>query len=150
MARKKKDPAQEATPAPATVQEAQEQTTPLQEQEDPVGTAPEITPEPDPVPAPPPTNEEPEPAQEEPAPEPAPEPDPVPPGERPTPYRASVAVPLAVVHKEVGLGTAEMLKAVGSLRSGTTVTVANRNGSYAQLKNGLYILEALLEVLPSE
>lgn len=196
MARKKKDPAQEATTAPA--QEAPEQTTPLQEQEAhldpgqfkdmddatlqglaqdlgldpaayenrdaliaaiaavpvipgppeaeaepeapapeaPAGTTPEIIPEP---------TTEATPAQEE---DPAPEPDQVPPGERPTPYRAAVAVPIAVVHKEVGLGTADMLKAVGSLRHGTPVTVTGRKGTYAQLKNGLYILEALLEVRP--
>lgn len=109
------------------------------QQEDP---APEITTSPEPVPATEQQQEDPAPVQE------APEPDPVPPGERPTPYRASVAVPLAVVHKEVGMGTADMLKAVGSLRHGTPVTVMSRKGSYALLKNGLYILEALLEVRP--
>lgn len=46
------------------------------------------------------------------------------------------------------MGTADMLKAVGSLRQGTPVTVTGRKGTYAQLKNGLYILEALLEVRP--
>ena len=75
-----------------------------------------------------------------------PEPDPA--GERHTPYKATVAVSLAVLHKSVGVGTADMLKAVGTLRQGTEVTVTGRKGTYAQLKNGLYILEAFLEVRP--
>lgn len=75
-----------------------------------------------------------------------PEPDPA--GERHTPYKATVAVSLAVLHKAVGVGTADMLKAVGTLRQGTEVTVTGRKGTYAQLKNGLYILEAFLEVRP--
>ena len=78
--------------------------------------------------------------------DPDPEPDPV--GGRHTPYKATVAVALAVLHKAVGVGTADMLKAVGTLRQGTEVTVTGRNGTYAQLKNGLYILEAFLEVRP--
>lgn len=111
------------------------------EQEEP---AP-ITPAPEPVP----TQEEAAPAPEattEIAPDP--EPEPVPPGERPIPYKAAVAVSLAVVHKEVGLGTADMLKPVGTLKQGETVTVTGRKGTYAQLKNGLYTLEAFLEVQP--
>ena len=75
-----------------------------------------------------------------------PEPDPA--GDRHTPYKATVAVSLAVLHKAVGVGTADMLKAVGTLRQGTEVTVTGRKGTYAQLKNGLYILEAFLEVRP--
>lgn len=82
-------------------------------------------------------------------PTPAPEdPEPDPAGERHTPYKATVAVSLAVLHKAVGVGTADMLKAVGTLRQGTEVTVTGRKGIYAQLKNGLYILEAFLEVRP--
>ena len=173
---KKKETTAAAAPAPAPVQEAPEQTTPLQEQEahldpgqfqdmdddnlrglardlglDPaayesrdallaaIGEVPVIPgpPETEPVP------EDPAPAPEE---DQDPEPDPA--GDRHTPYRAAVAVPLAVVHKEVGMGTADMLKAVGTLRQGTEVTVTGRNGTYAQLKNGLYILEAFLEVRP--
>ena len=106
----------------------------------------------EPAPTPEPTADlEPEqqqdPAQATTAPEdPDPEPDPA--GERHTPYKATVAVALAVLHKAVGVGTADMLKAVGTLRQGTEVTVTGRNGTYAQLKNGLYILEAFLEVRP--
>lgn len=69
-------------------------------------------------------------------------------GNRPLPYRATVAVSLAVLHKAVGVGTADMFKAVGTLRQGAAVTVTGRKGTYAQLRNGLYILEAFLEVRP--
>ena len=41
-----------------------------------------------------------------------------------------------------------MLKPVGTLRQGAEVTVTGRKGTYAQLRNGLYILEAFLEVRP--
>ena len=85
--------------------------------------------------------------QQDPAP-PTEDPEPDPAGERHTPYKAMVAVSLAVLHKAVGVGTADMLKAVGTLRQGTEVTVTGRKGTYAQLKNGLYILEAFLEVRP--
>ena len=91
-------------------------------------------------------------APEDPAPAPEqqqdPEPDPDPAGDRHTPYKATVAVSLAVLHKAVGLGTADMLKPVGTLRQGAEVTVTGRKGTYAQLRNGLYILEAFLEVRP--
>ena len=101
--------------------------------------APEPTadPEPDPVPAP-----------EQDHGQPPEDPDPATAGERPLPYKGTVAVSLAVLHKAVGVGTADMLKAVGTLRQGTEVTVTGRKGTYAQLKNGLYILEAFLEVRP--
>ena len=172
MARgKKKDPAQ-AAPTPEItaptpeVQEAPETIpaqpepdagqTPATEQapEENQDTAPTEAenPETEAAPAPePPADPEPEqqqdPAQATTAPEdPDPEPDPV--GGRHTPYKATVAVALAVLHKAVGVGTADMLKAVGTLRQGTEVTVTGRNGTYAQLKNGLYILEAFLEVRP--
>ena len=104
----------------------------------------------EPAPTPEPTAG-PEPEQQ---PDPAPattdpeDPEPDPAGERHTPYKATVAVALAVLHKAVGVGTADMLKAVGTLRQGTEVTVTGRKGTYAQLKNGLYILEAFLEVRP--
>lgn len=132
MARgKKKDPAQ-AAPTP-------EITAPTPE----VQEAPETIPaQPEPEP-----EQQQDPAQATTAPEdPDPEPDPA--GGRHTPYKATVAVALAVLHKAVGVGTADMLKAVGTLRQGTEVTVTGRNGTYAQLKNGLYILEAFLEVRP--
>ena len=91
-------------------------------------------------------------APEDPAPAPEqqqdPEPDPDPAGDRHTPYKATVAVSLAVLHKAVGLGTADMLKPVGTLRQGAEVTVTGRKGTYAPLRNGLYILEAFLEVRP--
>ena len=57
----------------------------------------------------------------------------------------TVAVSLAVLHKAVGVGTADMLKAVGTLRQGTEVTVTGRNGPFAQLKNGLWMKESFLE-----
>lgn len=125
------DPAPEITPA----------------QEPPAGTTPDPEPVPaqeDPAPVPE-QQQDPEPIQD---PDPDPEPDPVPPGERTLPYKAAVAVSLATVHKAVGLGTADMLKAVGTLKQGTTVTVTGRMGTYARLINGLYILEAFLEVQP--
>ena len=89
-----------------------------------------------------------DPEEPAPTPEPTADPEPDPAGERHTPYKATVAVSLAVLHKAVGVGTADMLKAVGTLRQGTEVTVTGRKGTYAQLKNGLYILEAFLEVRP--
>ena len=95
----------------------------------------------------PPEAEDPEPEQQDPAPAPE-DTDPAPAGERPLPYKGTVAVSLAVLHKAVGVGTADMLKVVGTLRQGTEVTVTGRKGTYAQLKNGLYILEAFLEVRP--
>lgn len=100
----------------------------------------------EPAPTPEPTAE-PE-QQQNPAPALEADPDPDPAGGRHTPYKATVAVALAVLHKEVGLGTADMLKPVGTLKQGAAVTVTGRKGTYAQLKNGLYILEAFLEVQP--
>ena len=112
----------------------------------PEGEAEQPDPAPDPEQPEPTADPEPE-QQQDPAPAPEdPEPDPA--GERHTPYKAAVAVALAVLHKAVGVGTADMLKAVGTLRQGTEVTVTGRKGTYAQLKNGLYILEAFLEVRP--
>ena len=120
----------------------------------PVIPGPPEAEDPEPVPAPtsePTADPEPE-QQQDPAPAPEaeadPDPEPDPAGGRHTPYKAKVAVSLAVLHKAVGVGTADMLKAVGTLRQGTEVTVTGRKGTYAQLKNGLYILEAFLEVQP--
>ena len=110
--------------------------------------------QPDHAPAP----EQPEPeAAPGPAPEPTADPeqdpgqppedqDPAPAGERPLPYKGTVAVSLAVLHKAVGVGTADMLKAVGTLRQGTEVTVTGRNGPFVQIKNGLWMKESFLEV----
>lgn len=96
--------------------------------------------QPDHAPAPEPT------ADPEPDPVPAPEDqDPAPAGERPLPYKGTVAVSLAVLHKAVGVGTADMLKAVGTLRQGTEVTVTGRNGPFVQIKNGLWMKESFLE-----
>ena len=81
-----------------------------------------------------------------PAPEPTADPEPDPAGERPLPYKGTVAVSLAVLHKAVGVGTADMLKAVGTLRQGTEVTVTGRNGPFVQIKNGLWMKESFLEV----
>lgn len=53
--------------------------------------------------------------------------------EMPLPYRAKIAVSLAVVHKAIGTGTKEMLKPVGSLRQGAEVTVTDRNGPFRPL-----------------
>ena len=95
----------------------------------------------EPVPAP----EQPEP-EAAPGPAPAPEDTAQPPaGARPLPYKGTVAVSLAVLHKAVGVGTADMLKVVGTLRQGTEVTVTGRNGPFAQLKNGLWMKESFLE-----
>ena len=92
----------------------------------------------------PPEAEDPGPEQQDPAPAPE-DTDPAPAGERPLPYKGTVAVSLAVLHKAVGVGTADMLKAVGTLRQGTPVTVTGRNGPFAQLKNGLWMKESFLE-----
>ena len=92
---------------------------PSETEAEPEAPAPEIIPDQDPELVP---------AQEpttEVTPAPEPESDPIPPGGKTLPY-----------------------KAVGTLRQGATVTVTGRKGTYAQLKNGLYILEALLEVRP--
>ena len=137
-------PEPEAGQTPATEQAPEEnQDTAPTEAENPET---EAAPAPEP-PADPEPEQQQDPAQATTAPEdPDPEPDPA--GGRHTPYKATVAVALAVLHKAVGVGTADMLKAVGTLRQGTEVTVTGRNGTYAQLKNGLYILEAFLEVRP--
>lgn len=149
MARgKKKDPAPattapEATETATAPQEGQETTAALQEPEAPAeatAPAPEATDTP-------PEAEEGQDPPPEPTPEagtPTPDPEPVPAGERPLPYKGTVAVSLAVLHKAVGVGTADMLKAVGTLRQGAEVTVTARTGPFAQLKNGLWMKEAFI------
>lgn len=109
-------------------------------------------PEPEEVPGPAPEpTADPEPEQQQ-GPYPAPEApttpedtDPAHAREMPLPYKGTVAVSLAVLHKAVGVGTADMLKAVGTLRQGTPVTVTGRNGPFVQLKNGLWMKESFLE-----
>ena len=167
MARGKKKntaPAQEATETTTAPQEGQEtpqETPPAQQGQDNTPQAQEGQESGqegqegrEPVPAP----EQPEPeAAPGPAPEPTADPeqdpgqppedqDPAPAGERPLPYKGTVAVSLAVLHKAVGVGTADMLKAVGTLRQGTEVTVTGRNGPFVQIKNGLWMKESFLEV----
>lgn len=132
-------PAQQGQDNTPQAQEGQESGQEGQEGREPVPAPEQPEPEAAPGPAPEPTAD-PEPEQQDTAPPPA--------WERPLPYKGTVAVSLAVLHKAVGVGTADMLKAVGTLRQGTEVTVTGRNGTYAQLKNGLYILEAFLEVRP--
>ena len=152
MARGKKKntaPAQEATETTTAPQEGQEtpqETPPAQEGQEsgqegqegrePVPAPEQPEPEAAPGPAPEPTAD-PEPEQQDTAPPPA--------WERPLPYKGTVAVSLAVLHKAVGVGTADMLKVVGTLRQGTEVTVTGRNGPFAQLKNGLWMKESFLE-----
>ena len=126
-------------PGPPEVEAEQPDHAPAPEQPEPEaapGPAPEPTadPEPDPVPAP-----EQDPGQ------PPEDPEQNPAGERPIPYKGTVAVSLAVLHKAVGVGTADMLKAVGTLRQGTEVTVTGRNGPFVQIKNGLWMKESFLE-----
>ncbi len=143
MARTKKNP------APAPEGQQQEQTAPAVQNPVPEPSqAPEVQ-------KPTPERESPQEPQEvttDPAPEEQPpedpDPEPVPAGERPLPYRATVAVSIAVLHKAVGIGTADMLKPVGSLRQGAVVTVTDRSGPFARLKNGLWMKEAFLEVQP--
>lgn len=136
---------QDNTPQAQEGKESQEgqERVPAQEQPDP---EPEATPDPAPE-----STADPEPEQQQ-DPDPAPEDpatpvdtDPAPAGERPLPYKGTVAVSLAVLHKAVGVGTADMLKAVGTLRQGAEVTVTGRNGPFAQLKNGLWMKESFLE-----
>ena len=70
-------------------------------------------------------------------------PEPVPITERPLPFRATVAAPVAILRRAV-IGTADMLKPVATLDKGATVTVVAFEGSSARLANGLYIKASLL------
>lgn len=70
-------------------------------------------------------------------------PEPVPITERPLPFRATVAAPVAVLRRAV-IGTAEMVKPVATLDEGTAVTVVAFEGNSARLANGLYIKTNLL------
>lgn len=129
-------PAQQGQDNTPQAQEGQESGQEGQEGREPVPAPEQPEPEAAPGPAPEPTAD-PEPEQQDTAPPPA--------WERPLPYKGTVAVSLAVLHKAVGVGTADMLKAVGTLRQGTEVTVTGRNGPFAQLKNGLWMKESFLE-----
>ena len=129
-------PAQQGQDNTPQAQEGQESGQEGQEGREPVPAPEQPEPEAAPGPAPEPTAD-PEPEQQDTAPPPA--------WERPLPYKGTVAVSLAVLHKAVGVGTADMLKVVGTLRQGTEVTVTDRNGPFAQLKNGLWMKESFLE-----
>lgn len=59
--------------------------------------------------------------------------------ETPCPFEATVAVGLAVLRKNIGPGTADMLKIVATLKQGTKVTVAAISNGNARLANGLWI-----------
>ena len=69
--------------------------------------------------------------------------EPVPITERPLPFRATVAAPVAILRRSV-IGTADMLKPVATLDKGATVTVVAFEGDYARLANGLYVKTILL------
>lgn len=70
-------------------------------------------------------------------------PEPVPITERPLPFRATVAAPVAILRRAV-IGTADMLKPVATLDKGATVTVVAFEGNSARLANGLYVKTTLL------
>lgn len=55
------------------------------------------------------------------------------------PFEATVAVPLAILRKSIGPGTAEMLKPVATLKQGTKITITDIHGNNARLANGLWI-----------
>lgn len=66
--------------------------------------------------------------------------------ERACPFETTVGVSLAVLRKNIGPGTEDMLKPVATLKQGTKVTVTAIYGEYAQIRNGLWIaLEHLAE-----
>ena len=56
----------------------------------------------------------------------------------PCPFEATVSVALAVLRKVSGLGTAEMLKPVATLKQGTKVTVVAMKDGSCMLRNGLW------------
>ena len=60
-------------------------------------------------------------------------------GKTALPYTATVNVSLAVLRRGPDMG-----KPIGTLKKGTPVTVADRQGHAAQLTNGLWIREAFL------
>ncbi len=142
MARTKKTAQAPETTPEAIAPEIAAENSPLQE-------APEIIPATTPEPE---TANEPEAMPPEPTPNPPTEqepPEPMPAGEAPLPYTAVVSVDIAMVRKTVGPGTADMLKAVGTLKQGTQVTVINRHEGFAQLANGLWINETFLTLCPA-
>lgn len=57
----------------------------------------------------------------------------------PCPFEATVSVALAVLRKASGIGTAEMLKPVATMKQGTKVTVKAVKGEDCLLRNGLWI-----------
>ncbi len=59
--------------------------------------------------------------------------------ETPCPFEATVTVALAVLRKNIGPGTAEMLKPVATLKQGAKVIVTAIHNGNARLANGLWI-----------
>ncbi len=59
--------------------------------------------------------------------------------ETPCPFEATVTVALAVLRKNIGPGTAEMLKPVATLKQGAKVIVTAIYNGNARLANGLWI-----------
>lgn len=55
------------------------------------------------------------------------------------PFEATVSVALAVLRKNTGLGTSDMLKPVATLKQGTKVTVTAVRDGGCLLRNGLWI-----------
>ncbi len=116
MAKKKNTP-----PAPAESKQethAEEMTVPAEERSEQEAPIEETAPKP--------------PAEEQPEQE-------VPIEETPCPFEATVAVGLAVLRKNIGPGTADMLKIVATLKQGTKVTVTAILNGNARLANGLWI-----------
>ncbi|MDO4315121.1 MAG: hypothetical protein Q4C45_05035 [Oscillospiraceae bacterium] len=60
-------------------------------------------------------------------------------GKTPLPYTATVNVSLAVLRRGPDMG-----KPIGTLKKGTVVKVADRQGNAAQLTNGLWVREDFL------
>lgn len=147
MARTKKTAQAPETTPEAAAQETNVENRPIQKAPE---AAPATTPEPETANKPEamPQDQTPEQSKEPETPDQQPEEpealESMPAGEAPLPYTAAVSVAIAMVRKTVGPGTADMLKAVGTLKQGTQVTVINRHDGFAQLANGLWINEAFL------
>lgn len=57
----------------------------------------------------------------------------------PCPFKATIDVALAVLRKNIGIGTSEMLKPVATLPQGTAVTITEIQDGYCRLQNGLWV-----------
>lgn len=62
------------------------------------------------------------------------------------PYEATIEVALAVLRKNVGLGTKETLKPVATLPQGTKVTIIEERDGYLRLNNGLWVSAESVEI----